>query len=229
VRSSPPRMSCCPVLAAGVGLRHHHGWALRSVSFRLDGPPGGPAVTGIVTSDQAAGAAFVAMLAGAIRPTHGELRVLGEDLTTPGGRAVVRQLVGAARRPGAHRPRARVRRLAERGARRSGLPRRDTEALAAAILDRLGLTAWADVPVRAAPTVIVRRALLAAAAVHEPDLLLLDGLVDDLGPRELASLADGMRELAKDTAVLVAGSDEVALGLACDQVLTLSGGILAGA
>jgi ABC-2 type transport system ATP-binding protein len=195
----------------------------------MDGPLVGGTIIGIAASEQSAASAVVRLLAGLSQPTHGELRVLGEDLTTARGRAEVRHHIGVARRPSRLQPRLAIRGLIARAARRARLPRHDREVLTAAILDRLALTQWADVPVRLAPTAIGCRAGLAAAAVHEPGLLLLDGLLDGLTPRELASLADGVRDLAVDTAVIAAGRDVAALGLACDEVLTLSEGILAAA
>jgi ABC-type branched-subunit amino acid transport system ATPase component len=74
--------------------------------------------------------------------------------------------------------------------------------------------------------VIARRARLAAAAVHEPELLLLDGLLDGLGPRDAASVADSIRDLGRDTAIIAIGGDAAALALACDEVLTLADGII---
>jgi ABC-2 type transport system ATP-binding protein len=216
------------VLAAGVGVHRGWGWGLRSVSFRLDGPLTG-GVVGIVVTQRAASSAVIRLLAGLTQPSHGELQVLGEDLTTAGGRAAVRRLVGVARRPSRLQPRLAIRGLVARAAKRALLPRNDREVLTAAILDRLALTQWADVPVRLAPAVVGRRAGLAAAAVHEPGLLLLDGLLDGLAPRELASLTDGVRDLAGDTGVIAAGRDITALGVACDQVLTLSEGTLTAA
>ena len=100
--------------------------------------------------------------------------------------------------------------------------------LTAAILDRLALTAWADVPARAAPAAVIRRARLAAAAVHEPELLLLDGLLDDLSPQGTASVAHNVRDLARDTSIVATGCDAAALSLACDEVLTLADGVLVG-
>jgi len=41
--------------------------------------------------------------------------------------------------------------------------------------------------------------------VHQPDLLLLDGLLDGLAPRDQASLADAVRDLARDTAIVAVG------------------------
>ncbi len=168
---------------------------------------------------------MIDLLGGLARPAYGELRVLGQDLTTAQGRAAVRRYIGIAWASARPQPVRRVRGLVGR-ARLANLPGRDGEVLAAAILDRLTLTPWADVPVRAAPAVIARRARLAAAAVHEPELLLLDGLLDGLGPRDAASVADSIRDLGRDTAIIAIGGDAAALALACDEVLTLADGII---
>jgi ABC-2 type transport system ATP-binding protein len=217
-----------PVLAAGVGVRHGWTWVLRTASFRMDVPLTGRPAIGIATGRDGAGAAVVDLLAGLARPAYGELRVLGQDLTTPQGRAAVRRSVGIARRSAHTQPGFRVRGLVGHAARLARLPGCDRDALAAAILDRLCLTPWADVPLRAAPAVIGRRARLAAAAVHEPELLLIDGLLDNLGPRDTASVAAGIRDLGRDTAIIAIGRDRAALALACDEVLTLADGIIIG-
>jgi ABC-type multidrug transport system ATPase subunit len=127
---------------------------------------------------------------------------------------------------GRPQPAFRVRGLVEHAARLARLPRRDRGPLAAAIVDRLSLTPWADVPMRAAPDVIGRRARLAAATVHQPDLLLIDGLLDDLPPRDSAALADALRDLGRDMTVVATGRDGAALALACGEVLTMADGIL---
>jgi ABC-type multidrug transport system ATPase subunit len=170
--------------------------------------------------------AVIDLLGGLARPAYGELRVLGQDLTTAQGRAAVRRYVGIARASARPRPVRRVRGLVGHAPQLAGLPGRDRDVLAAAIMDRLALTPWADVPVRAAPAVIARRAKLAAAAVHEPELLLLDGLLDGLSPRDVASIAASIRDLGRDTAIIAIGGDAAALALACDEVLTLTDGII---
>ena len=103
------------------------------------------------------------------------------------------------------------------------------ETARAAVVDLLGglaLTPWADVPMRAAPPVIARRAKLAAAAVHEPELLLIDGLLDGLGPRDTENVAASLRDLGRDTAIVATGRDPAALAMACGEVLTLADGII---
>jgi ABC-type multidrug transport system ATPase subunit len=220
-------MCTTPVLAAGVGARR--GWRrgpIRSASFRIDAPEYGNAALGIVIARRSAATTLVDLLAGLIKPAYGELRVLGEDMSTARGRAAVRGKVGVARRVARPQPAFRVRGLVEHAARLSRLPGRDRDPLAAAIVDRLGLTPWADVPLRAAPDVVSRRARLAAAAVHQPDLLLIDGLLDGLALSETAKLADVIRDLGTETTVVAVGRDSSALALACTEVLAMSDGIL---
>jgi ABC-2 type transport system ATP-binding protein len=224
-------MSMTPVLAAGVGARRGgllglRGWDLRSASFRLEAPLYGSAALGIVITRQRAATALIDLLAGLVRPAYGELRVLGEDLTTARGRAAVRDRVGVARRNARPKPAFRVRGLVEHAARLAGLPSRDRDPLAAAIVDRLSLTPWADVPLRAAPEAVGRRARLAAAAVHQPDLLLIDGLLDELPFGEAGALAEAIRDLGRDTTVIATGRDPVTLALACGEVLAMADGIL---
>nr|MDQ2877278.1 hypothetical protein [Actinomycetota bacterium] len=88
------------------------------------------------------------------------------------------------------------------------------------------LLPWADVPVRAAPDPVARRARLAAAAVHQPELLLIDGLLDGLDPLDAAELAASIRDIGLDTGIVASGRDADSLTLACGDVLTLANGIL---
>src|SRR5258708_20853415 len=93
VRSGHAAVITTPVVAAGVGVRHGRGWALRSASFRLDCPISGRTTFGIAISragNHGAATALVGVLAGLVRPAYGELRVLAEDLSTARGRDPVR-------------------------------------------------------------------------------------------------------------------------------------------
>jgi ABC-type multidrug transport system ATPase subunit len=226
MRSSYDTTGMTPVLAAGVGVRHGWTWVLRAASFRLGVPDAGRPAIGIAITRPAARAAVIDLLGGLARPAYGELRVLGQDLTTAQGRAAVRRYVGIARVSARPQPGRRVRGLVGHAARVASLPGRDCEVLAAAILDRLALTPWADVPMRAAPPVIARRAKLAAAAVHEPELLLIDGLLDGLSPHDTEIVAASIRDLGRDTAIVALGRDWAPLAMACGEVLTLTDGII---
>jgi gliding motility-associated transport system ATP-binding protein len=217
-----------PVHSAGVGVRYDSRWALRMVSFRLDQPDLGSATLGIVAPRSAAATALIGLLSGRISPGYGRLRVFGYDMSLPAARAAVRRQTGTASRTARTVGATRIRALVERAARRSGQPGSDRHLLVAAILDRLALTPWADVTFGAAPELIARKARLAVACVHEPKLLLIDSLLDHLQPLDRTVLADVIRDLERDTAVIALGADADSLGLICDEVLTLSGGILLG-
>jgi ABC-type multidrug transport system ATPase subunit len=222
-----PAWPATAVLAAGVGVQRSWGWSLRTASFRLESPLTGEPALGILISSRAAASAIVGLLAGLIAPSYGELRVLGEDMRTERGRGAVRARIGIVRRTGpVLGSTIRIRGLVDHAARRTRLPRRDRNLLTADILDRLALLPWADVPMRAAPDPIARRARLAAAAVHQPELLLIDGLLDGLDPLDTAELAATIRDIGLDTGIVAAGRDAGSLALACGEVLTLANGIL---
>ncbi|MGH3276353.1 MAG: hypothetical protein ACRDNZ_18750 [Streptosporangiaceae bacterium] len=218
------------ILAAGVGVQRSWGWSLRAASFKLESPRAGQPALGVLVSSRTAASAIVDLLAGLIAPSYGELRVLGEDMRTERGRMAVRARIGVVRRgglvAGGIAGRVRIRGLVEHAARATRLPRRDRNLLIADILDRLALLPWADVPLRAAPDPVARRARLAAAAVHQPELLLIDGLLDDLDPLETGELAASVRDIGLDTGIVAAGQDADALAMTCGDVLTLANGIL---
>jgi ABC-2 type transport system ATP-binding protein len=219
-------MAADPVLAAGIGVRRGGHWAVRAASFRVGPPVPGRSALGIQVAQPATGAALVDVLAGVTRPVYGELRVLGFDLGTAAGRAAVRSRVGVARRTSRLLPGIRVRGLVEHSARLAVPGSRDRRVLAAAILDRLALAPWAEVHVRLAPEPVVRRARLAAAAVHQPELLLLDGLLDGLALRDSSALAESIADLGRDTGILITGRNAQTLGLACDEVMLMANGVL---
>jgi ABC-2 type transport system ATP-binding protein len=227
VESGHAAAAVAPVLCAGASVRYPSGWALRLASFRLDRSDLGSAALGVLTPRSVASVALVELLSGRVRPRYGTVRILGYDVTTTLGRTAVRRQVGTASRTQRPMPAVSIRRLVERAARRSGQSGSDRQLLVAAILDRLALTAWAEVPLSAAPELVARKARLAAASVHQPKLLLIDGLLDQLPPLDRTVLADVIRDLERDTAVIALGNDSDTLSLVCDHVLVLRGGILA--
>ena len=217
-----------PVLCAGVGVRYQSDWALRLASFRLDRSDLGRTTLGVVAPRSVASSALAGLLAGRLRPAYGTVVILGYDIGTATGRAAVRLQVGLASRTVRPMHGVRIRRFVDRAARRSGQPGSDRHLLVAAILDRLALTPWAEVALNAAPELIERKARLAAACVHQPKLLVLDGLLDHLPPLDRTVLADVIRDVGRDTAVMAPGPDADTLCLICDQVVTMDNGILIG-
>ena len=229
MESGHAETATAPVLSAGVGVQYEGRWAVRMASFRVSETELGTAALGIVTPRSAAATALIGLLSGQVAPGYGYLRVLGYHMNSPAGRAAVSRQCGIASRSWRPVPGARVRGLVDRAARRSGQPGADRHLLVAAILDRLALTPWADVPFGAAPEQVARKVRLAVACVHQPRLLLLDGVLDHLPPLERTVLADVIRDLQRDTAVVAFGPDPGALSLICEQVIELTDGVVVGA
>src|SRR5215472_1165994 len=217
-----------PVVCAGVGARHEGRWVLRMTSFRLEPSDIGGASLGVLTPRSPAAGALLGLLSGRIAPGYGYLRVLGHDMTQAAGRAAVRRWSGIASRASRPMPPIRVRTLVERAARRSGQPPEARFLLVAAILDRLALTPWADVPIVAAPELIARKARLAVACVHQPSLLIIDGLLDHLQPLDRTVLADAIRDLKRDSAIVALGGDTDTLSLVCEHLIEFDDGMIIG-
>ncbi|HUC56075.1 MAG TPA: hypothetical protein VMA95_01640 [Streptosporangiaceae bacterium] len=228
MRSGHAETADAPVLCAGVGARDGPRQVIRLASFRMTATDVGRPALGIVTSRPAAAAALTGLLCGRIAPSHGQLLVLGQDLTRLSGRLAVRREVGVASRISRFWPTIGIRGFVVLAAKRSGQRRSDRGLLVAAILDRLGLMPWADVQLRAAPPLIARRARIAAACVHQPELLIIDGLFDQLTPGDRVALARTVTEFKRDTAVVVIGKDADTMLLCCDQVVTEDDGIVLG-
>ena len=82
-----------------------------------------------------------------------------------------------------------------------GLPdprRAEVDAATGRVLDRLGLTALADVPAGTLPTGTMRLVELARALAAEPAALLLDEPASGLDDLQIACLTDVLRSLAAD-------------------------------
>ncbi len=217
---APGKESCQPaILARGVGLRDRGRWTLRSVSFSAWG-----GATGIAGDRGAGKTALLTLLAGLAVPAHGELRVLGEDLCTHRGRDRIRRRAGVIPPPG--RPGGfTVRGLVTHAAWLLRLPASGRHARIAGALDLLNLAGWAASAITAVPEDVARRAWLAACAVHEPDMLLADGMLDGITDEDALTVSGYLRTLAASRAVLVAGRDPARLALCCARVITLTDGI----
>ncbi len=167
---------------------------------------------------------MLTLIAGLTVPVRGELKVLGEDMRTHRGRAGIRYRVGLVPPPG--RPGGfTVRGLVTHSAWLLRLPAPECRTRVARAIDRLNLAGWACCQVKAVPEDVSRRAWLAACTVHEPDLLLVDSLLDGIADEDAATLAGYLRSLSSGAAVLVAGCDAERLALCCARRLTLTDGI----
>ena len=196
-----------------VGRAYGERTALAGVTLTLE-----PGRTLAVFGANGAGkTTLLRILATLLRPHAGRVRVLGHDLPADGW--AVRGRIGLL----AHDPLL-YRELSAREnlrfhARLHGVAESRVEAL----LDQVGLRARADEPVRTLSRGMAQRVAICRAALHDPELLLLDEPLANLDPGAAGAVAPLIGREAGPARVVI--SHDVAHGLEeADVVLGLRAG-----
>lgn len=206
------------------GRRHGARTALSGMSLAVS--PG--EVVAMIGLNGAGKTTALRVLTGRLRPAAGTARVLGHD--------PARLPVEAARRFG-HvvgvplvDPALTVTENLRVAALLQGVARGAVEEAAAAVADRLDLTAWACARARALSLGNAQRLGVACAVVHSPEVLVLDEPTSALDPRGVVLVRELVRERASAGAAVLVSShhlDEVAR--VADRVLVVHGGRVVGA
>ncbi len=168
----------------------------------------------------------VKILLGLTRATSGESEIHGIPVSNPESRRRVGYLPEGHRFPGY----LTARQTLSVFGRMSGVESSDLERRIPKLLARVNLEKWASVRVKKFSKGMVQRLGLAAALVHEPDVLLLDEPtdgVDPVGRREIRDLLQA--EARNGTAVLVNSHLLSEIELTCSRVAILRAGKIAAA
>jgi NitT/TauT family transport system ATP-binding protein len=158
------------------------------------------------------------LLAGLLRPTHGEVQLEGETVRRP------RRRTGFVFQQANLMPWRTVMANVELPLELEGEPPNSVRARAEEMLALVGLQGFADALPRNLSGGMAQRVALARALVHDPDLLLLDepfGSLDALTRERMATELMRIWEARQVTVVLVTHSIPEAVMLA-DRVLVLS-------
>jgi ABC-2 type transport system ATP-binding protein len=166
----------------------------------------------------------VKILLGLTRPTAGSAALLGKPVSDPESRRRVGYLPEGHRFPGY----LTARQTLSIFGKMSGVSSRDLAARIPDLLSRVKLSEWIDVKVKKFSKGMTQRLGLAAALVHEPEVLLLDEPtdgVDPVGRREIRDLLKA--EAAKGRAILLNSHLLSEIELTCDRVAVLRRGAVA--
>ncbi|HMA29849.1 MAG TPA: ABC transporter ATP-binding protein [Thermoanaerobaculia bacterium] len=166
----------------------------------------------------------VKILLGLTHATAGSASLLGRSVGDPESRRRVGYLPEGHRFPGY----LTARQTLSIFGRMSGVAPRTLAPRIEDLLSRLKLSDWIDVKVRKFSKGMTQRLGLAAALVHEPDVLLLDEPtdgVDPVGRREIRDLLKA--EAAKGRAILLNSHLLSEIELTCDRVAVLRNGRVA--
>jgi ABC-2 type transport system ATP-binding protein len=204
-----------PVVSVeSVGRHYGAVIALSDVSFRIEGP----GITGLLGPNGAGKTSLLDLLSGLAQPSTGKLSLFGQPL---GAQPYPRRRVGVVLQREFMPDRITVREYAKLFAAIYRVPAGE-----AAILRRAELDARLTVPVERLSGGEAQRLFVAAALVHEPELLLLDEPSGGLDPAAKRTLGELLRGVAKKTAILLATHDLNEAERLCDGCLFIVGGRL---
>ena len=162
--------------------------AVNGVSFAL-----APGVTSLLGPNGAGKSTLLHLMAGFLRPSAGEVRVLGEPAF---GTPDIYRRVGLVPEREAVYPFLTGREFTLLSARLHGLP--DPEATAARALREVEMTDAADRATGGYSKGMKQRVKIAAALVHEPDVLLLDEPFNGADPRQRLQMTEMLRRMADE-------------------------------
>lgn len=207
------------VRVTGLTRRYEGVTALDDVSLSI--PAGRTALLG---PNGAGKSTLIKCLLGLVRATSGRIEVLGADPQRDP--LTVRARVGYMPEDDAHLPDMTAVELCAYGAELAGLPRAEAVERAHAALFYVGLDDKRYLPVEGYSTGLRQRTKLAAAIVHDPDILFLDEPTNGLDPHareEMLSLIVDIKQRRGCDIVLsthiLADVERV-----CDHVVVLGGG-----
>jgi ABC-2 type transport system ATP-binding protein len=181
-------------------------------------------VFGLLGPNGAGKTTAVKILLGLTRPTRGSAHLFGIPVAAPESRRRVGYLPEGHRFPGY----LTARQTLSIFGRMSGMERAAVKSRIPQLLERVRLSEWGDVKVKKFSKGMTQRLGLAAALVHDPEVLLLDEPtdgVDPVGRREIRDLL--RREAERGRAILLNSHLLSEIELTCDRVAVLRRGKVA--
>jgi ABC-2 type transport system ATP-binding protein len=209
------------VRVTGVTRQYEGVTALDDVTLEI--PPGRTALLG---PNGAGKSTLLKILLGLTAPTRGRVEVLGEDPQR--NPTAVRARVGYMPEDDAHLPDMTAVELCAYGAELAGLPPREAVERAHGALFHVGIDDKRYLPVQSYSTGLRQKAKLAAAIVHDPDLLFLDEPTNGLDPHAREEMLGLVADLKSRRGCDVVLSTHILADVerVCDHVVVLAGGRL---
>ncbi|MEO8292902.1 MAG: ABC transporter ATP-binding protein [Actinomycetota bacterium] len=205
---------------AGIEKRYGHVRALDGVSFDLE-----PSVTGLLGPNGAGKTTVMRMVATALAPDRGTLRLLGLDPSAAADRVQIRRRLGyMPQEPGFYRNFtafefvdyvAILKEMTDRASRRDEVRR---------VLAEAGLGDVGDRKVKALSGGMRRRLAMAQALLGNPDLLVLDEPTAGLDPEQRLRFREIVSQLPNRPTVLLSTHQTEDVTALCERVVVLADG-----
>ena len=184
----------------------------------------GPGVFGLLGPNGAGKTSLLRMMATAIPPTAGRLRLLGRDPGSYGPRREIRRRLGYLPQNLGYYPGFTVVEFVEYFALLKEVPTAQVPAAVAAAIERVELGGQARAKLRTLSGGMLRRVGIAQAIVNEPELLLLDEPTAGLDPEQRVAFRALLRDLGQGATVMVSTHLVEDVGAACTRVALMDQG-----
>jgi len=184
----------------------------------------GPGVFGLLGPNGAGKTSLLRMMATAVPPTSGRLRLLGRDPGSYGPRREIRCRLGYLPQNFGYYPGFTVREFVEYFALLKEMPPARIPAAVAAAVEKVELGGKTKAKLRTLSGGMLRRAGIAQAIVNEPELLLLDEPTAGLDPEQRVAFRALLRDLGRSATVIVSTHLVEDVGAACAQVALMDQG-----
>ena len=184
----------------------------------------GPGVFGLLGPNGAGKTSLLRMMATAVAPTSGRLRLLGHDPSSYGPRREIRRRLGYLPQSLGYYPGFTVAESVEYFALLKEMPPARIPGAVAAAIDRVELGGKAKAKLRTLSGGMLRRVGVAQAIVNEPELLLLDEPTAGLDPQQRVVFRALLRDLGQRATVVVSTHLVEDVGAACTQVALMDQG-----
>src|SRR5882672_2306021 len=184
----------------------------------------GPGVFGLLGPNGAGKTSLLRMMATAIPPNSGTLRLLGRDPGSYGPRREIRRRLGYLPQNLGYYPGFTVAEFVEYFALLKEMPAARVPAAVATAIERVDLGGRAKAKLRTLSGGMLRRAGIAQAIVNEPDLLLLDEPTAGLDPEQRVAFRSLLRDFGQRASVVVSTHLVEDVGAACTEVALMNQG-----
>src|SRR5215475_4627335 len=184
----------------------------------------GVGVFGLLGPNGAGKTSLLRMMATAVPPTSGALRLIGRDPRVPGQRREIRRRLGYLPQNPGYYPGFTVTEFVEYFALLKEVPAARVSGAVASAIDRVGLRDRSRARLRTLSGGMLRRAAIAQAIVNEPELLLLDEPTAGLDPEQRVAFRALLRELGQRATVVVSTHLVEDVGAACTDVTLMDRG-----
>jgi ABC-type multidrug transport system ATPase subunit len=184
----------------------------------------GPGVFGLLGPNGAGKTSLLRMMATAVRPTSGTMRLLGRDPGCYGPRREIRRRLGYLPQNLGYYPGFTVTEFVEYFALLKEVPAAQIPAAVVAAIERVQLADRAKTRLRALSGGMLRRVGVAQAIVNEPELLLLDEPTAGLDPEQRVAFRALLRGFGQRATVVVSTHLVEDVGAACSEVALMDAG-----